>query len=67
MFETKSIAIVPDQVLLFWGIPLDEVIAQMNLGLFIGGGWNTIEVGFKVAQTVPIGSQLTFRLHVGAS
>lgn len=67
MFQTESIPLVADSLLLFWGIPLDEVVAQMGLGIFVGGGWNVLDIGFKVAQTVPIGSQLTFRLYVGAS
>jgi hypothetical protein len=51
------IAIIPESVNLHWGIPL-ATVQSLGLGLFIGGGLNTIDIGFKVSDQSPIGTQL---------
>lgn len=39
----------------------------MNLGLFVDGGWNTVDLGFTVGGVSAIGSQFTVSMYVGAS
>lgn len=54
--ETDSIAITDHSLLLFWRIPYDDVILPpMKLGFFVGGGINTVEVGFKIGAFSPFG------------
>jgi hypothetical protein len=51
------ITIIADTVNLHWGIPL-ATVQSLGLGLFVGGGLNTIDVGFKISDQSPIGIQL---------
>jgi hypothetical protein len=39
----------------------------MGLGIFVDGGWNTMDVGFTISQTTMIGSQFKVFLYVGSS
>lgn len=52
-----AITIIADSVNLHWGIPL-ATVQSLGLGLFVGGGLNTIDVGFKVSDQSPVGIQL---------
>lgn len=58
---------MPAEVYLHWGIPLNVVSSQMMLGLFVGGGWNTIDIGFTLSSVTPIDCQFSVSLFVGAS
>lgn len=59
LFSVKPISIIAAGVNLHWGIPLSTVVTQMGLGVFIDGGWNTIEVGFTLSDITGIGSQFS--------
>lgn len=52
---------------LHWGIPWNIVDTDMNLGLFVDGGWNTVDLGFYLSSVTAIGSQFSVQLYVGAS
>lgn len=39
----------------------------MGLGLFVDGGWNTVDVGFTVTSVTMIGTQFMLKLYVGAT
>lgn len=67
LFTTTAITILPATVYLHWGIPWSVVNANMSLGLFVDGGWNTIDLGFTLDSVTTIGSQFTVRVYVGAS
>ena len=45
----NPIAISAGGVNLHWGIPLSIVEGTMGLGIFVDGGWNTIDIGFMVS------------------
>lgn len=49
VFTVSAISILPSGTNLYWGIPLDIVQNTMGLGLFVDGGWNTIDIGFKLS------------------
>jgi hypothetical protein len=39
----------------------------MKLGIFVDGGWNTVDIGFTLSSITMIGSQFSLKLYVGAS
>lgn len=67
IFSTIPITILPAAVYLHWGIPWNIVNTNMGLGLFVDGGWNTVDLGFYLSSVTAIGSQFTAQLYVGAS
>jgi hypothetical protein len=67
LFTVSPISITAAGVNLHWGIPLSTVQNAMGLGLFVDGGWNTIDVGFSISQITMIGTQFTVQLYVGAT
>jgi len=38
----------------------------MGLGLFVDGGWNSIDIGFTLSDFTVIGGQFILVLQVGA-
>ena len=58
---------LPAPAFLHWGIPLDVVTNTMALGLFVGGGWNTLDFGFTLSSVTAIGSQFVVTMYVGAT
>lgn len=67
IFTVNPITITASGVNLHWGIPLNTVQTTMGLGLFVDGGWNTLDIGFTVSQVTMIGTQFILQLYVGAS
>ncbi len=67
VFTVSPISILPADINLHWGIPLNIVQNTMGLGLFVDGGWNTIDIGFKISQLTMIGNQFKVKMYVGAS
>ena len=63
----SAINLVSGGVNLFWGIPYSIADAEMNLGLFVDGGWNNIDIGWSVDETTMISSQFSVNIYVGAS
>jgi hypothetical protein len=59
LFSVSPISIISPDVNLHWGIPLSVVQGAMGLGLFVDGGWNTIDIGFYVSQITMIGTQFS--------
>lgn len=53
--STTPITITTDELKLFWKVPYSTVVTNMNLGFFVGGGINTVEVGFMVSSVSPFG------------
>ena len=59
----QPITITQDVMKLFWGVPYSIAtqpmsIGGMGLGIFIDGGINTIEIGFKINTGSPFGEIL---------
>jgi hypothetical protein len=63
----EEIEVLPAEIYLLWGVPLDIVVNEMQMGIFIGGGWNNIDLGFTLGITSPFGLQLTVHFYLGAS
>lgn len=67
ILTVNPIAISAAGVNLHWGIPLNTVQTVMGLGLFVDGGWNTLDIGFTLSQVTMIGTQFKLTLYVGAT
>jgi len=59
--STQPITITEDEMKLFWRVPYSiatqpmSIVGGMGLGIFIDGGINTIEIGFKINTGSPFG------------
>lgn len=61
--STQPITIAYDEMKLFWKVPYSTVVQPMSsggmgLGIFVDGGINTIEIGFKINAGSPFGEIL---------
>ena len=59
VLRVEEISLISDDLNLFWGIPWGTVSSEMNLGIFVDGGWNTLDIGWQVTKTTMIGSQFS--------
>ncbi len=70
--SVSPVEVNPESINLFWGIPYDIVVNEMQLGIVVNDpsskhrSLQTFDIGFTVNQTTPIESQYEIRVTVGA-
>ena len=74
LLTVTPILISPEQINLLWGIPYQQVVGEMGLGLFITdatssstGTLSPFDIGFSVGGYSPIEGTYTVRVQVGAA
>ena len=71
--QVNPIIIKDEEVRLLWGIPLDTVINDMKLGLFVNlagaqsNSLSSFDIGFSVSSYSPIEGKYQVVVYVGAT